>query len=223
MYTLSNTRITQNGTIFLVPCELLPYLDEIYVLIKTTSVVNAFIYVADRHGVVLIKPEPLKTVRTQPPAAPFKVRSNQPVDYFMLTDIATGYDSIVLTNYGTDTDNARYVTTFNLEQDTTTYENMYNKSGPMANLLKNTFPKAVICTSIDDSNIRDCVGYIIQSRVAKLLIFLPMIHIKLEYLYTPNQKTNAGVFFRKIGCSIDQNSQDVLYKYTGSTDLNTIS
>lgn len=226
MYTLSNVRITQNNVIYLVPCELLPYLNEIYELITTTSVVNAFITVADRHGVVLIKPDPIKRAYKQPPAEPIKIRTTQPVDSFILTELATGYGSLpVVTNYTAVASAFRFLTTFNLKSSTTTFENMQNKAGPMSTLFKGTFPKAVICTSINDSNIRDCVGYIYEN-TDKLLMFLPMIHTKLEYLYTPNSPEthpNAEVFFRRIGCSLDQNSQEVLYKYTGSTDLSIIT
>jgi len=231
MYTLSNVRITQNNTIYLVPCEILPYLNEIYELITTTSVVNAFIAVADKYGIVLIKPEPLKRVITQPPAAPIKARTTQAVDSFILTTVASGFGSIQpyeVNNYeqgSREIGDFRFFTTFTLANmttefvPTTTFANMKSKAGPMSTLFKGTFPKAVICSSIDDSNIRDCVGLILENR-DDFLMFLPMIHVKLLYLYTPNTLPNTGVFFRRIGCSLDQNSQEVLYKYTGSTDLN---
>jgi hypothetical protein len=219
MYTLSNVRITQNGYVFLVPCELLPYLNEIYELMKTTSVIYAFVEVANKYNIVLVKPEPTKPSYKKPPANPIRVRTNQPVDYFILTTVATNYDYPTLSNYEAFTDDARYITTFNVGQTSMTYATMQDKAYPMSLLFKGTFPKPAICTSIDDSNVRDFVGYILQSRTG-LLIFLPMIHTNLRYLYT-SPLENKGVFFKQIGCSLEQNSIDVLYKYTGSTALNT--
>lgn len=219
MYTLSNVRITQNGYVYLVPCELLPYLNEIYALMKTTSVIYAFVEVAAKYNIVLVKPEPLKPSYKKPPANPIKVRTNQPVDYFILTTYATNYNLPVFTNYETFTEDARYITTFNVGQPTMTYDTMQEKANPMSTLFKGTFPKAATCTSIDNSNVRDYTGYILKSNTG-LLVFLPVIHTNLRYLYTSPEE-NKGVFFKQIGCTLDQNSVSVLYKYTGSTDLKT--
>lgn len=220
MYTLSNVRITQNGYVYLVPCELLPYLNEIYELMKTKSIIYAFVEVAAKYNIVLVKPEPTKPSYKKPPANPIQVRTNQPVDYFILTAVATNYVSPTISNYVVLDDDARYITTFNVGQPVMTYETMQSKAYSMSLLFKGTFPKVAICTSIDDSNVRDYVGYILKSIRDGYLIFLPIIHVGLRYLYT-SPKENKGVFFKQIGCTLEQNSVNVLYKYTGSTDLKT--
>jgi hypothetical protein len=184
---------------------------------KTKSIIYAFVEVAAKYNIVLIKPEPTKPSYKKPPANPISVRTNQPVDYFILTTVAGNFNYPTIINYDSFTDDARYITTFNVGQTSMTYETMKTKANPMSILFKGTFPKAAICTSIDDSNVRDFVGYIIESRTG-LLIFIPTIHTSLRYLYT-SPVENKGVFFKQIGCSLEQNSVNVLYKYTGSTDL----
>ena len=222
MYYLSNTRITQNGIIYLVPCPLLPYLDEIKLLIGTDTIYNIFLKVAAQHNIVLIQRTPLKTVRQQPPAEPIRERTTQAVDFFMLKEYASGYDTgDVIPNYRKDTEYAKYVSTFIIKAETTTFANMQLKSAPLSGLFKGIFPKSVICTAIDDSTMRDFVGIILENN-EKNLVLLPCIHTKLLYLYTPPE-SNINVFFKNIGCGLDQNSIAVLYKYTGSTDLNIIT
>jgi hypothetical protein len=216
MYTLSNVRITQNGVVYLVPCELLPYLSEIKALVATTSVTNAFLEVANNHNIVLFKKEPLKTVRQQPPAAPIKLRLAQPVDYFILTTVAGQFDVIEPSGYTLYTDDAKFISTFNVKSESMTYATMNEKTA-LVTLFKGAFPKPAICTSIDNSNLRDCTGLIVENR-DKLLVFIPCVYSKLRYLYTPFSD-NCSVFFKQIGCTLDQNSSSLLYKYTGSATL----
>ena len=216
MYTLSNVRITQNGIVYLVPCELLPYLTEINALVASNTVANVFLQVAANHNVVLFKKEPLKTVRQQPPAAPIKLRLNQPVDYFILTTEGQGYDIIEPSGYTLFATDSKFISTFNVKSTFMTYATMNEKSA-LATLFKGTFPKAAICTSIDDSNIRDCTGLIVETRL-NYLVFVPCINSKLRYLYTPFLD-NSNVFFKQIGCTLDQNSSSLLFKYTGSATL----
>lgn len=222
MYSLnSNVQITQNGTVFLIPCLLLPYINEIKMLVSEMPVVDAFLQVAKTHDITLFEKKPLKTVRQQPPARPITLRLNQPVDFFKLAGDA--YEVLDINtnipNYTTYDHDAKYITTFNMKQDTMTYEDMVAKSKPLSTLFKTDFVYLpAICVSIDDSNIRDCVGLIVKSRRTNYLVFVPYIHVKLNYLYTPDTMDRA-VFFKRIGCSLDQNSSEINYKYTGSTDL----
>jgi len=225
MYALSRTRITQNGIVYLVPCLLLPYLDEIKTMLTTNSVNTIFLEVATRHNIELLitamTPKRVcRTVRQQPPAAPFPVYTAQPVDFFILTSYATNYDTgAILPNYRKYTQYARFISTFNVKTESMTYAEMKSITPPLSSLFKGVFPKTAICTSIDDSNIRDFVGIILENYDNKL-VFLPCIHDNLLYLFTP-LGVKINVFFKSIGCGLDINSSNVLYKYTGSTDLNT--
>lgn len=216
MYTLSNVRITQNGIVYLVPCELLPYVTEINALVATTTVTNAFLEVAANHNIVLFKKEPIKTVRQQPPAKPIALRLNQPVDYFIITTFASRLDIVEPTDYTLFTDDAKFVSTFNVKTESMTYATMKEKTA-LSTLFNGVFPKAAICTSIDNTTLRDVTGFILENR-DNYLVFIPCIHSKLRYLYTPFPD-NTNVFFKQISCSLDQNSVSLLYKYTGSSTL----
>jgi hypothetical protein len=216
MYTLSNVRITQNGIVYLVPCELLPYLTEINSLLENNTVANVFLQVAENHNIVLFKKEPLKTVRHQPPAEPIKQRVNQPVDNFILTTFGSDVDLIDVTNYIPFTDDAKYISTFNVKTTFMTYATMKEKTALFI-LFRGTFPKPAICTAIDNTTLRDFTG-IIYENTDKHLVFVPYIYSKLRYLYTPFPN-NTNVYFKEIGCTLDQLSSILLYKYTGVASL----
>lgn len=216
MYTLSNVRITQNGIVYLVPCELLPYLTEIYALIENNTVANVFLEVAENHNIVLFKKEPLKTVRRQPPANPIAVRANQPVDYFILTTFGSNLDLIDVTNYIPFTDDAKYISTFNVNEIKMKYTRMEKRTA-LYTLFRGVFPKAAICTSINNTTLRDFTGIIYIDRTDHF-VFVPYIHPKLRYLYTP-YSDYTNVYFKQIGCTLDQLSSSLLYKYTGVATL----
>lgn len=216
MYTLSNVRIIQNNIVYLVPCELLPYLTEIKALLETNPVDNVFLQVAENHNIVLFKKEPLKTVRNQPPAKPIELRVNQPVDFFILTRFGSGLNLIDIPNYIPFTDNAKYISTFNVDNRVMTYAKMEKKSF-LSTLFKGAFPKAAICTSIDDTTLRDFTGIIYENE-SQHLVFVPYIYSKMRYLYTPFAD-NTNVYFKQIGCTLDQLTSSLLYKYTGVATL----
>jgi hypothetical protein len=196
-------------------------MDEIKRLIGTDTIVNIFLKVANQNNIVLFKKEPLKTVRQQPPAAPIKKLLNKPVDFFILTSKASNYIAKipVVNKYKHFSASTFYISTFNIGESIITYNTMIDKSISISTLFKGVFPKFAICTAIDNSNLRDFVGIILESN-DDYLLFAPFIHDNLRYLFTPFS-ANTNVFFKNIGCGLDQNSSEVLYKYSGSTDLNT--
>lgn len=223
MYTLSNIRIVQNGIIFPVPCPLVPYLTDIKALLYDKSVQQAFIEVAAKYNIVLFAPEPIKRRIQQFPALPIQVSTSQAVDSFILTNTWTDYWPDYDTNtYRAYRDDSRYLTTFNAESSTMNYELLKAKSGPLAYLFKGTFPKAAICVPITE-NVPIHTGFIMYSdryNTNSPFVFIPIIHIKLIPFYSRITVSNTAVYFQNIGCSLEQNSKEVLYKYTKSTDLN---
>lgn len=223
MYTLSNIRIVQNGIIFPVPCPLVPYLTDIKALLYDKSVQQAFIEVAAKYNIILFAPEPLKRRIQQFSAAPILESTAQPVDSFILSySWDTYWPSYDTTSYRAYRDNARYLTTFNSESSTMTYELLLKKSPSLAYLFKGTFPKAAICVPITE-NAPIHTGYIMYAdryNTKAPFVFIPIIHNKLLPFYSPITVSNTSVYFKNIGCSLEQNSREVLYKYTKSTDLN---
>ena len=223
MYTLSNIRIVQNGVIFPVPCPLVPYLTEIKALLYDKSVQQAFIEVAAKYNIVLFASEPIKRRIQQFPALPIPVSTSQAVDSFILggpwSVYWPAYDTTTYRAYRND---ARYLTTVNVESATMNYELLKQKSGPLAYLFKGTFPKSAICVPITE-NVPVHTGLIMYSdrfNTNSSFVFIPLIHIKLIPFYSPITMANTSVYFQNIGCSLEQNSREVLYKYTKSTDLN---
>ena len=224
MYTLSNIRIVQNGIIFPVPCPLVPYLADIKVLLYDKTVQQAFIEVAAKYNIVLFAPEPIKRRIQQFPALPIPVSTAQPVDSFILSNSWSEYWPTYDTNtYRAYRDDSRYVTTFNVGSSTMNLELLKEKSSSLAYLFKGTFPKAAICVPITE-NIPIHTGLIMYSDrfdTNSSFVFIPLIHNKLIPFYSPITVSNTSVYFQNIGCSLEQNSREVLYKYTKSTDLST--
>lgn len=68
-----------------------------------------------------------------------------------------------------------------------------------------------ICTSINTKKAEHS-GYLMNDNEGNIL-FYPAIHKKLLYLYEP-YTTDSVVYFSNIGCSIDDISSSILYKYT---------
>lgn len=226
MYTLSNIRIVQNGIIFLVPCPLVPYLSDIKALLPDKGVQQSFIEVAAKYKIVLFAPEPIKRRIQQFPASPNRTSTAQPVDSFILGNPWRFYFPTFDANlYRSYPEDGRYLTTLNSESSTMNFELLQNKSSSLAYLFKGSFPKAAICVPITE-NVPVHTGYILYSdrfNTNSPFVFVPLIHIKLIPFYSPITISNTSVYFQNIGCSLEKNSIDVLYKYTKSTDLNTAS
>ena len=222
MYTLSNIRIVQNGVIFPVPCPLVPYLTEIKALLYDKTVQQAFIEVAAKYKIVLFATEPVKRRIQQYPALPIRATTAQPVDSFILTNRWSYYlPPFDPTTYRIYRDDARYLTTFNSESLTMNYKLLVDKSGPLSYLFKGTFPKAAICVPITEKVPihTGLIMYSDQYSTDSSFVFIPLIHNKLIPFYSPITEPNTSVYFQNIGCSLEQNSRTVLYKYTKSTDL----
>jgi hypothetical protein len=226
MYTLSNIRIVQNGIIFRVPCPLVPYLTDIKALLYDKSIQQAFVEVAAKYNIILFAPEPLKRRIQQFPPEPILKSTAQPVDSFILTTAWNTYwPSYDTTSYRAFRDDSRYLTTLNSESPTMTYELLVSKKSSLAYLFKGTFPKAAICVPITE-NVPIHTGYIMYSdryNTKAPFVFTPIIHNKLLPFYSPITVSNTAVYFKNIGCSLEQNSREVLYKYTKSTDLNIVT
>jgi hypothetical protein len=222
MYTLSNIRIVQNGIIFPVPCPLVPYLTDIKALLYNKSVQQAFIEVAAKYKIMLVPPEPIKRRIQQFPALPRKVSTSQAVDSFILGNLWSYYFPAFDTNsYRSYPEHGRYLTTFNAESPTMNYALMKQNSEPLSYLFKGSFPKAAICVPITE-NVPIHTGYIMYSdqyNINSPFVFVPLIHNKLIPFYSKITVSNTSVYFQNIGCSLEQNSKEVLYKYTKSTDL----
>jgi hypothetical protein len=71
--------------------------------------------------------------------------------------------------------------------------------------------KACICISTNNSRAEQ-PGYIIHDAAGNL-IFVPTIHKKLLYLYLPITSGEI-VYFSDIGCSMEDITSKILYKYT---------
>jgi len=228
MYTLSNIRIVQNGIIFPVPCPLVPYLAEIKQRLYYKSVQQAFIEVAAKYKIVLFAPEPTIRRIQQYPAKPIPLSVSQPVDSFILNNLKFEYSPVYPSDYQAYKTDARYLTTFNVGFPTMTLAQLEAKSPSLFYLFKGTFPKSAICVPITE-NAPIHVGYIMYSKrliantsigdPSSNLLFIPIIHNKLIPFYSRITSANTSVYFKNIGCSLEQNSREVLYKFTKSTDL----
>ena len=56
MYTLSKKYVDKNGYRFFIPCPLVPFMNDIIEAMKTQTVQQAFLTVAENNGIVLIEP-----------------------------------------------------------------------------------------------------------------------------------------------------------------------
>lgn len=222
LYTLSNISIVQGGYSYYVPCPLVPYISEINALLSRYTIRAAFLKVALDHNIKLLEyKNTCRRTYQQPQANPIPLSIAKSVDSFILTTGGPSNDGFVPSPYVERPGDSRFLTTFGVGASVMTYSTMQTYSLPLSKLFSSfmttltNVPLAYIaCVCVPITVNTPSFTGIIYIGSGQKFVFLPVIHPKLLSFYDALPPGNISVYFQGLGCSIAQNSLNLLYQYT---------